>query len=153
MVEHENGKEDSKEEVTNSEEKTGKKRVQRKAKRNAAQALLLTAIFGLSAPAFVSVLFPELFIVLLGSSAAVSRLFTALPGSSVVIPGLSATILELSAAVSELSAPASAFISIPELSAVILTIASILVLFWSSTLLFSALSLSKTLTLNLAAKR
>ena len=132
VVEDEDSKEDSKEAVTNLEEKASKKRAQHKAKRDAAwaRALLFAAVFGLSAPASASILVSGLFTVaprlsapafvsvpMPGLSAAMLKSSAAVPGSSVAVPGLSTDLFGLSATVSGLSAPASAFVPMPGLSA------------------------------------
>ena len=137
MIEHGNGKKDGKEMVTNSKEEASKKRAQRKAKRDTAWALLLTAMPELFAPTSASVFMP-------GSSATILESFAAMPGWSIVVPGWSAAVPELSAAVPELFVAVPGLsAAVPELSAVVpelstLVTASILVLGSSAPVFLSA---------------
>ena len=128
VVENENGAEDSKEAVIDSEEGASKKRARRKIKQDAVRvrALLLTAVPGLSASASVFVSVSGLSIVLLGlyaptsASVSISRSFAivpelsaAVPESSVAMLGLSATMLGSSVAMPRLSTPTPKFASVP----------------------------------------
>lgn len=112
VVEDEDGEEDSKEAVTDSEKEASKKRSRHKAKNDAAQArvLLLADVPGLSAPPSAPVPVPGLSATVLGLSTPAFE--------SVTMPGLSTPtsasvpLLGLSAAVPELSALASEFVTV-----------------------------------------
>ena len=158
VVKHENGEEDSKELVINSEKEAINKKAQCKTKIDAALALLLAAI--LSSPTFASVLVFRL-------SAAVPRFSTAMPGLSIAVPKSFATMLRSSASVFESfiallglaiavlrsSALVSTSIFVPGLSPLVPIFISALVFPGSSPLLFPALFLPKIQTLDLDAGR
>lgn len=145
-VEDKDGKENSKEAITNSEEKVRKKKAQRKAKKDAMRALLLVAMPRLSTLTFASIFVlrlsttvPELSAAVLGLSVAMPRSSTAMPRLSTAVPGLFAL--------------TSAFVSLPGLSALLLPSLSAPVLSELSLLLFPVLFLPKILTPDLARKR
>ena len=167
VVEDEDGEEDGKEIVTNSEEDASKKQAWYKPKKDVAQALLLIVMPGLSVFAFASVSVLRLSVAMPGLSAAmlglstivpefatdVLRLSTTLLRLSIAVSGLSAAISKLSIFVLRLSAPMSASVLMFGLSVSFPLFGSIPLFLRSSPLLFLALSLLKIPMPNLAAKR
>ena len=125
MVKDEDSKEDGEEAVTDSKEKTSKKRTIRKAKRDAAwtRALLVTTVHKSSTPASASIPVPGLSAAVPRSSAPASMSIR-VPGSSaavlessVAVPGSSVSVPESFAAVPRSSAPASVSVPVPGLFA------------------------------------
>ena len=153
VVQVEDGKEDGKETITDSEEEASKKKVWSKAMRDMSRALLLVAIPGLFASISASVSMPGLFITVLGWSSAISGLSATIPRLSIAMLELFAAMPGLSVTVFRLFTPASASVIVPGSSTPIFLSVSAPILPKLSPLPFPILFLPKIPMPNLAAKR